>query len=95
MAELTRDEIFAECEKRWPDFESQEHHGRSLGFEQGGLWVLDLPIEEKASADAEAAFDRILGQPLSDDEAENIVNAWRREGFFAGADWAWGRRSDG
>lgn len=82
----TRDEIFAKSDKLFPDFGSIEHHGKSLGFEEGATWISaldDVPTRADVVAEAERRYEI---DP--DDEASVIVSTWRRNGFVLGASWA-------
>lgn len=82
----TREQIFAKSEQLYPDFGSPEHHGKSLGFEEGASWISgleDVPTRAEVVARAEVQY---VIDP--DDEASVIVGEWRRQGFVLGASWA-------
>lgn len=82
----TPEQIFAKSEQLYPDFESMEHHGKSLGFEEGAFWIgaqENVPTRNEVIAQAEVQY------PIDEnDEASEIVSTWRRKGFVLGASWA-------
>lgn len=85
MNKKTREEIFTESDKRYPDFNSFEHHALSLGFESGAKWYSEL--EEEPSEEAvDNAANAIFPCDLTDKIADKIASK-RRTGFFGGVQW--------
>lgn len=85
MNKKTREEIFAESDKRYPDYNSYSHHALSLGFESGATWYSNLEEEPTEGAVNEAA-NTIFPCDMSDKIADGIA-AQRRQGFFGGVKW--------
>jgi len=82
----SREEVFAKSAQLYPDFGSSEHHGRSLGFEEGAFWIgkqESVPTRNDVVAEAERRYEIEEG-----DGASAIVAVWRRSGFVLGASWA-------
>jgi hypothetical protein len=86
MNTKTREEIFAESDKRYPDYFDAKQHGLSLGFEEGAKWASTLETEPSADAISMKAAESF---PVDEKTigAEVQVAAWRRAGFWRGVQW--------
>lgn len=87
----TRAEIFAESDRRYPDFGGYVDHALSLGFETGARWSSGLP---EAPTEAELSAEALQQFPTSADTVEDQIDRLRREGFRAGAAWGRTEKSD-
>ena len=92
MSSLTRQTIFAESDRRYPDFFSASAHGRSLGFETGATFVMENPENEES---AEAIAARLFPTPQEDEYVDPIerdaaitVARLRYNGAVTGIRWA-------
>jgi hypothetical protein len=85
MSVPTRLEIIEESDRRWPDYESMVHHGKSGGFLDGATYAADHPDDDRPAVTVVA---ELYAPNPSADEAEITVTKWRREGAEQGVRWA-------